>query len=256
MRSMWKGALSFGLVAIPVKMYKAVEEQTIHLNNIHKECGTRIQMPKYCPKCLKQLKAEEIVRAYCLDEKAGEYLPLTEQDMASLPLTTMKTVQVEAFVKTIADPRWFDSSYILAPEEVGTKAFVLFAKAMQELGVMGIAKIAIRDKEALCAIRPQDGILILQTMFWGNELRDYGELIPFADVSEREMDMAKTLLTAMTREVDLTAYTDNYRKVLTDLIAAKLTGAPIIAAPEPKQAEGDLFDQLMASLKAVEPTKA
>jgi len=255
MRSMWKGSLGFGMVAIPVKMYKAVEEQNIHFNQLHKECGTRIQMPRYCPTCQKQLKAEEITKAYCLDEKAGKYLPITDQDLASLPLSSLKTVQVETFIKSIQDPRWFDSSYVLAPEDVGTKAFVLFVKAMEELGLMGIAKIAIRDKESLCALRPQGGVLLLQTLYWGEELRDYGELIPFADVSEREMTMAKTLLNAMTKEVDLREYHDEYRKALTDLIAKKLTGQAIEAPPEPKKAEGDLFDQLMASIKMAEPAK-
>lgn len=250
MRSMWKGSLGFGMVAIPVKMYKSVEDKAIHFNQLHSVCNTRIQMPKYCPTCLKQVEASEIIKAYPLDAKANQYVPVTSEELENLPLSSLKAIQVEAFVKNIDDPRWFDTSYVLAPDEVGVKAFVLFAKTMEELGLIGIAKIAIRDKENLCSIRPQDGILILQTMYWGEELRDYGELIPFADVSEKEMEMAKTLLNAMTKEVDLYSYKDTYRKALVDLIAAKLEGRAIEAPPEPKKQEGDLLDQLLASIQA------
>jgi DNA end-binding protein Ku len=256
MRSMWKGSLGFGMVAIPVKMYKAVESKSIGFNQLHSECNTRIQMPKYCPTCDRHVEASEIIKAYPLDAKAGQYVPVTKEELESLPLSSLKNIQVEAFVKSIDDVRWFDTAYVLAPEEVGTRAFVLFAKAMEELKVIGLAKIAVRDKESLCAIRPQDGILLLQTMHWGDELRDYGELIPFADVSEKEMDMAKTLLTSMTQEVDLHSYKDAYRDALIKLIEAKLAGKTIEAPTPEKKAEGDLIDQLMASLKPKEAVDA
>lgn len=256
MRSMWKGSINFGLVSIPVKMYTAVEEKTIHFNQLHQPCGTQIKMPRYCPTCNKQVEAAEIIKAYPLDAKAGKFIPVTPEDLANLPLSSVKAIRIDTFVKSIDDPRYFDTSYIVAPEEVGTKAFVLFAKAMEELGLIGIAKIAVREKEKLCAIRPKEGVLMLQTMFWTDELRDYGELVSFADVSEKELGMAKTLLNAMTKEVDLASYKDEYRKALTDLIAAKMMGKTIEALPEPKKPEGDLMDQLMASLKAMEPAGA
>jgi DNA end-binding protein Ku len=247
---MWKGSLGFGMVIIPVKMYKAVENKSIHFNQIHEACGARVQMPKYCPNCEKQLDASEIVKAYPLDEKAGQYIPVTKEELENLPLSSAKNIQVEAFVKAIDDVRWFDTSYVLSPEEVGVRGFVLFVKAMEELNLIGVAKIAVREKETLCALRPQDGILILQTMHWGDELRDYGELIPFADVNEKEMEMAKNLLGTMTKEIDLHDFKDDYRQALVDLITAKLEGTELPAPAKEKKQEGDLVDMLEASLKA------
>jgi len=256
MRSMWKGSLGFGMVNIPVKMYKAVEKKSIGFNQLH-ECGvgvtTRVQMPKWCPNCDRKVEADEIVKGYPLDEKAGNYIVVTKEELESLPVNSLKNIQIETFIPSLDDPRWFDTTYVLAPEEVGTRAFVLFCKAMEELKLVGIAKIAIREKEALCAIRPQDGILILQTMNWADELRDYGELIPFADVNEKEMDMAKTLLTSMTKPVDLASFKDEYRAALVDMIEAKMDGRePVLVPAVAKKAEGDLFEQLEASLKGVE----
>lgn len=257
MRSMWKGSIGFGMVQIPVKLYKSTEEKAIHFNTLHSVCSTRIQMPKFCPKCEKHVPAEELVKAYPLD---GErYIPLTAQDFEMVPLSSLKSIRIDGFIKSIDDPRWFDSTYVLAPEEVGVRAFVLFAKAMKELGVIGVAKIAIREKESLCAVRPDEtGLLFLQTLHWGDELRDYSDLHVGADVSEKEMEMAKTLINAMVKPIQLDAYQDEYRKALVDLISAKLEGRTIEAPPPEKKAEGDLVEQLMASLKAVEaePAKA
>jgi len=253
---MWKGSLGFGMVAIPVKMYKAVEEKSIHFNQLHEACGTQVKMPKYCPTCDRQVEASEIIKAYPLDAKAGKFVPVTSEELGNLPLDSIKSIKVDGFIKGIEDPRWFNTAYVLAPEEVGAKAFVLFTKAMEESGVIGIAKISVRERESLCAVRPFGGVLILQTMHWGDELRDYGELIPFADVSEKEMEMAKALITGMTSEIDLDSYQDDYRKALVELISAKLEGRTIEAPVAPVKQEGDLLEQLLASLKAVEPATA
>ena len=254
---MWKGSIGFGMVQIPVKLYKSVEEKAIHFNTLHSVCSTRIQMPKFCPKCEKHVPAEELVKAYPLDEKAGSYVPLTEQDFGMLPLSSIKSIKIDGFIKSVDDPRWFNTVYILSPEEVGVHAFVLFAKAMKEMNLLGIGKIAIRERESLCAIRPDDtGLLFLQTLYWGDELRDYSDLHVGADVSEKEMEMAKMLIKAMVKPIQLDAYKDEYRNALVELISAKLEGKTIEAPPPEKQAEGDLVEQLMASLKAMEPAKA
>ena len=249
MRSMWKGSLSFGLVCIPVKLYGATDDKKISMNQLHSECGSRIKMPKYCPKCDRQIEASEIVKAYPIDKE--HYVPVTTEELEMLPLNSLKSIQVDAFVKGVEDPRYFKDSYLLSPEEVGAKAFVLFVKAMEQVGVVGIAKIAIREREQLCSVSPFNGVLLLQTLHWGDELREYSELVPFASVSDAEMEMAGRLIGGMTKEVDLADYHDDYRKALVELISAKLEGKTIEIPEAPKPQDADLAKQLMASLNAM-----
>jgi len=250
MRSMWKGSLGFGMVAIPVKLYGATDDKRIAMNQLHTECGSRIKMPRYCPQCDRQLEAAEIVKGYPIDKE--HYVPVTAEELEMLPLDSIKSIQVDAFIKDIEDPRYFKDSYLLSPEEVGAKAFVLFVSAMEKAGVMGIAKISIREREQLCSVRPFNGVLLLQTLHWGDELRDYGELVPFATVSDQEMEMAGQLIGGMTKEVDLAEYKDEYRQALVDLISAKLEGKTIEAPIAPPKQDGALADQLLASLNAIE----
>lgn len=251
MRSMWKGSLGFGMVVIPVKLYGATDDNRISMNQLHTECGSRIKMPKFCPQCNRQVETSEIVKGYPLDKE--HYVPVTEEELDSLPLSSLKAIQVDAFVKGVDDPRYFKDSYLLSPEEVGVKAFVLFVKAMEQVGVVGIAKIAIREKEQLCELRPFNGLLLLQTLHWGDELRDYGEIIPFASVTDKEMEMAGRLIGGMTREVDLASYKDEYRTALVELISAKLAGKTIEAPKTKPKQDVDLVKQLLASLNSLQP---
>lgn len=284
MRSIWKGSIGFGMVAIPVKLYGATEDKKISMKQLHKECGGLVKMPRACPGCddkiidsiragladdgvsndelmalVEELKtgivAEDIMKGYPISKE--HFVPITKEEMEMLPISSLKTIQVDAFVKNIEDPRYFKTSYLLSPEEVGAKAFVLFVQAMEAAKVMGISKIAIRDKEQLCAVRPFNGVLLLQTLHWGDELRDYGDIVPFASVTDEELDMAGKLIAGLTKEVDLAGYKDEYRGALVDMISAKLEGKTIEApTPPPPQAEADLTKQLLASLNAIEPAKA
>ena len=256
MRATRSTTLGFGMVLIPVKMYKITEsrrlEKDIHM--VHTACGTRVKMPKYCPECDKLLENEDMVKGYFLDKT--NYIPITAEDYDRLPLSSLKSIDIQGFMPPITDRRWFNGDmYALAPDQVGAKAFVLFMRAMAELGVWGIAKMASREKEQLITIMPSgDGILFLQTLHWGSELRDYNEIVPYADVSEKEMDMGKTMIKAMTKPIDLTSFEDEYGKALADMIAAKMTGQELAPVPAPKKSgDGDLVEQLMASLKALEP---
>lgn len=295
MRSIWKGSLGFGMVAIPVKLYGATENKSIGLNQLHSECGSRIKMPRHCPVCDEQrvqdinrhlqydkdelvvnnlteesnrvaimniaeslsmgMESGQIIKGYPLGKQDGvdKYIPLTPDDLESLPLQSTKNIVVEAFMKgDITDPRWFNSVYFLAPEDVGVKAFVLFMKAMEAAGVVGIAKISLRERERMCLVRPFDGILAISTLNWGDELRPYDELRAFASVSDKEMEMAQALINGMTKEVDLTDYQDSYRAAMVELITAKLEGKTI-EAPTIQKQEVDLSDALLASLNNLEP---
>lgn len=252
MRSIWKGSLGFGMVAIPIKMFVAADDKRVGLlHNLHSECRSRLQQPKFCPTCSRQVEAAEVIKGFELDKE--HYIPITEAELDNLKLESCHSIQIEGFVKaeTLEDPRWVKDCYFLSPDEAGAKAFVLFTKAMQGLGVLGVSKIAIREKEQLCVVRPFADILLLQTLHWTDELRDYNELSVFVSVSDKEMQMATALIQAMTKDINLGQYKDEYREALADLIGAKLAGsvleAPVVAKPK----EMDIADAIMASLNAI-----
>ncbi len=248
MRSTWKGTLSFGMVVIPVKLYGATEEHKISLNQLHTACKSRIKMPKYCPTCEKFLEPGEISKGYPLDKE--HYVELTETDMATLPLASIKSIAVKLFAKGDLDPRMVTDHYYLSPDEAGAKAFVLFMKAMESSGVYAVARITMREREHLCALRPFGGVLLMQTLHWADEVRDYGELIATATVSDKEMQMAQAFIAAMTGEARLDEEKDQFTDAMKELIAAKLAGKVIEAPAAPAKQETDLVDALMASLKA------
>lgn len=252
MRSSWKGSLGFGIVAIPVKLYKATEANNgkISLNQLHAECGERIRMPKYCPKCERQLETSEIVKGF--EVSKDQYVHITSEELENLPLKTQKAIQVEHFVRDIPDLRYPKDAYFLAPDkDMGAKAFTLFCKAMEAEGVIGIAKIAMRDREHLCAVRPYNGVLLLQTLHWASDLRSCDELKVSAEVTEKELEMASTLIRAMTGEVDLADYTDDYTNALRRLIEAKMEGREV-EVPEVKQETEDLLADLLKSVEMAE----
>ena len=152
----------------------------------------------------------------------------------------------------VADPRWADKCYYLAPEETATRSFVLFAKAMEATGKIGIAKVALKEqKEHLCVVRPFNGLLMLQTLHWADELRDYTELMVSANVTDKELELGKMLINAMSKEIDPASYQDEYRKSVLELVAAKMEGKPVPAAVAPPPVAPDMVDALLASLAAV-----
>jgi DNA end-binding protein Ku len=270
MRSMWKGNVSFGMVNIPVRLYKATDDSSsTALCNIHKECGTAVKEPKYCPKCQtvintpdgkqittiqgKILESSELQKAYPLDRKKENCIPLTEEELSGLPLQSLHAIQVDGFITSLPDKRYADTFYVLEPDETGVRAFALFEQALRDTGKLGVAKITTASKEHLCVIGSNnDGLMYLQTIHWTSELRDTSELKrPTITVSEKELAMAKMLLGTMTQDIDLTVYRNEYGDALKQLIKNKQEGITLTAPEKPAVKELDLVDQLMASLKAV-----
>jgi len=256
-RSIWKGAMGFGMVSVPVKLYTANEEKSVHFNQLHQDCQTRIQMPRWCPNCDRKVEQSEIVKGYPVGD--DQYVLMEEDDFTALPVKSLKTIDVVAFVEgDQIDPRHYNKPYFLAPEEAGTKAFSLFLQAMGKVNMVGICKLGYREKEHLATIRAYGGVILLQTLYYADELRNPDEVAPkLADVSDREMEMAITLLqTLQTPHADLGQYQDEYRVALLDRIQAKLKGIPVTttetAKEEPKM---DLVDALMASINAENKAK-
>jgi len=256
-KAIWKGAMGFGMVSVPIKLYSATEEKTVHFNQLHKDCQTRIQMPRWCPTCDRKVEQAEIVKGYPVGD--NQYVLMEEADFASLPVKSLKTIDVVAFVEgSQIDPRHYNKPYFLAPEDAGTKAFSLFLQAMTKVSLVGICKLGYREKEHLATIRAFGGVILLQTLYYGDELRNPDEVAhKRIDVSDKEMEMAITLLqTLQTPNANLDQYEDEYRTALLDRIQAKLNGQPITAAEAaPEEPQMDLVDALMASINA-EKTKA
>ena len=200
-RTMWKGAISFGLVTIPVRMYPATEEKTLKFNQLHDEDMGRIKYQRVCAVDGEEVPFEHIVKGY--EYSKDRYVILEDEDFAAVPVESNHTIDIHQFVQLEdIDPIYFQKSYYLVPEEIGLKAYTLLRQAMEEDGRVGIAKVALRDKEHLCALRFKDDVFVMETMFWPDEIRaaEFDELGKSVKVRPQELQMAKSLIENMTED--------------------------------------------------------
>jgi DNA end-binding protein Ku len=260
-RSMWKGAIQFGLVTIPVKMYLATESKGVSFNMLHSACHSRIQMKTYCPVDDQVIERSDTVRGY--DMGGDQYVVVTDDDLAAVPLKTVRSIEIEQFVpvdEAGAATRFIKQSYYLEPDPVARKAFALLKQVLAEKGLRAIGKIVLRDREQLVALDPFSSTLLLSTLFWPDEIRETtGLALPEGDVEIKpaERAMAEQLVAAMTGEFDPDAYHDEYREALLDLIAAKAAGEAVPApAAAPTTGVTDLMAALEASVAAAKAARA
>jgi DNA end-binding protein Ku len=255
-RSTWKGGMGFGMVNVPVKLFTATDEKTIRFNNVHRDCHTKLTQPKTCPTCNKAVDASEIVKGYEIGD--NEWVFLEDSDFEAVRLKSLKAMEVLEFVDSAGiDPRHYDTSYFVAPDEAGVKAFALFLQAMAQVNMVGVVKLTFKTKEKLATIRPFGNVILLQTLYYADELKATKEYeVALPEVSEKELEMGKQLIqTLASGEVDMAKYHDNYREALMKVIQAKVAGEVITApTPEPEQ-EVDLVDALMASINAEQQKK-
>jgi len=247
-RSIWNGVVSFGMVSIPVKLYTATESKDISFNQLHKKCGSRLKQLRWCPVDEKEVPWDEIERGYAYAK--DQYVVLTDEDFEKLPLPSKHTIELSAFVKAEEiDPVYYEKSYYVEPDETGLKPFALLMRALKKKDLTAIAKIAIRNKERLCALRPHDGTLVVETLYYPDEVRlQKGSEAPEVKISDKELQMALSLIELMEEEeFKPEEYKDNYREALMELINAKLQGAEIVEVPAAPQ--GKVID-LMTALKA------
>jgi len=253
----WKGSLNFGFVAIPVALYGATDEKKVSFNQLHTDCGGQVKQPKYCEVCERNIPNNEIMKGYPIDPKHGKFVPVTWEDLDSLKLPSSRTLQVLMMVDIDeVDPRFFKKSYFLTPETaVGRPSFLLFQTLMEERGLVAISKIMMKEREQLCCIRAFGGLMLVQTMFWHEELREYaGFAVEKLPIDVRELEMAGKLLDTLTMDTcDLSFYEDKYEGALEELIYAKLEGKTIEAPveQESKLDSASLAEQLIASLNAI-----
>jgi len=257
-RTMWKGAISFGLVSIPVRVFPATEEKTVRFNQLHDADGGRIKMKRTCSKCGEEVAFENIVKGY--ETEKDHYVILTDEDFDAVPVESSRAIDIVQFVDLEEiDPMFFKKSYYLVPEETGVKAYSLLRKALSEDGKVGIAKVSFRDKEHLAALRFRGKTFVLETMYWPDELRadDFEELDKKVTVRPQEVQMARSLIDNLSESWNPEAFTDEYREALLKIVAAKESGE-VIEAPQIEQSSKvvDLMEALKASVEAVKKESA
>jgi DNA end-binding protein Ku len=250
-RAIWSGTISFGLVSIPVRLYTATESHDVHFHLLHKTDGVRLKNVRWCPKDQKAVPWDEVVRGF--EYAKGRYVPVSEDDLEHLPVKTVHAVDISDFVKVEeVDPIYYDKAYYLAPEEAGIKAFALLRQALQQTGRVAVAKVAIRDKESLCLVRPYEDVLSMETMFYANEIRSTEDVAPAEPkVSPKELQMAVSLIENLSDSFDAERYEDEYQAALKKVVDAKVAGAPLPEVPTEKgEKVVDLMEALRASIEA------
>ncbi|AXB43118.1 Ku protein [Amycolatopsis albispora] len=251
MRAMWKGSVSFGLVTIPIHLYAATENKNVSLRQVHEEDGGRIQYKRFCTIDGKEVPYSEIAKGYELDD--GEMVVITDSDLAELPLSTSKSIDVVEFVPLESiDPIYFDRTYYLEPQKSMAKPYVLLRDALHKSGHVAIAKVAVRQRESLALLRVIGDVLVMTTMLWPDEVRAAD--FPFLNeeppqIRDQELAMAGSLIDSLSEPVfEQDKYRDHYREALEALIEAKAAGKETTTVAAPAE-EGEVVD-LMAALQA------
>ncbi|ENH98004.1 DNA repair protein YkoV [Gracilibacillus halophilus YIM-C55.5] len=258
MHTMWKGTISFGLVNIPVKLHSATENKDISLRNLHKECQSPVKYEKICPVCDKEVSNEEIVKGF--EYTKNKFVILEDEDFEALKEEKDdKAVEIVDFVKLDEiDPIYFDRSYYLSPAEGGGKAYALLRQALDDTGKIGLAKITIRSKEHLAVVRIYHNTIVMETIYYPDEVRDFQEVpnVPEeAELADKELKTAKMLIDQLTTEFEPEKYTNEYRTALLDLIEQKKEGDEISTAKEPEK-EDNVTDLMEALEKSLDKTKS
>jgi DNA end-binding protein Ku len=261
-RAIWSGAISFGLVNIPVKLYSAVSRKTVRFNQLDAESGQRIRQQRVNPESGEEVPYEQIVKGYEIGP--DRYVTITPEELDALEPQKTRTIDIEDFVElNEIDPIFYDHPYYLAPDTGAGKAYKLLLDAMEEAGKVAIARVVIRSKENLVAIRPHDGVLTMETMLFADEVIPPDSIEELASVngdlktSERELEMAQQLIDSLSSEFEPEKYRDEYRDRVLDLIERKAQGETVVveAPPEEPKEVPDLMAALEASIASAKSPK-
>lgn len=256
MRPIWSGAVSFGLVHIPVKLYAATEDRGVRFRQLHRRCGTPIRYQKRCPTCNMEAGPEDIVSGF--EYARGRFVLIEDADLQNLPVPTSRVVEIVDFVDLPAiDPIFFDRTYFLEAAEGGAKPYALLRQAMRDTNKVAVARVSIRQRETLAAVRVYGArALVMETMHWPDEIRSPEGLLGVEDhppVSDAEREMATVLVGHLSRPFEPLKYRDRTREALEAVIAAKIEGREIVEPPPPEPVPvADLMEALMASVRAAE----
>ncbi|WP_169087455.1 Ku protein [Paenibacillus sp. PL91] len=255
MHTVWKGAISFGLVHVPVKMFTATEDKDVHFRQIHKTCGMPISYVKTCPHCEEEVKPEDIAKGF--EYEKGKFVLFNEEELEAMKPESARVIQILDFVDlTDIDPLYFQKAYYLSPDMAGSGAYSLLLEAIRQTGKIGIAKISIRSKSSLAAIRAVGNCLCMETMHYPDEIRSLTEvpnLPEQAVVNDKELQMAKQLIEQLSEPFQAEKYTDDYRAAMLEAISHKIAGESVdkVSAPSAGRTNViDLMSALQASLEA------
>ncbi len=264
MQTAWKGAVSFGLLNVPVKMGAATRRENVSFRQLHKTCNTPISQKRFCSKCGVEVPYEEIIRGY--EYEPGRFVLITDEELDGLPVKSAKYIDIVDFIQlSEVDPVYFDKTYYLWPEKGGEKPYVILRDAMRETGKAAVAKVTMRNREHLCLVRLVEDALAISMMFFEDEIRgtaDLGiaEIADKVEVRPEEMEMAKKLIENLTAKFEPQKYHDAYREELMKLIRARVEGREVVQVdqPEPETAGNvvDLMERLRRSVEATQKESA
>ncbi len=252
MRPMWKGAISFGLVYVPVKLFAATEQKDIKFNYLHKKCKTPVQYKRFCPFCKNDISMEEIVRGY--EYEKGKYVVLKEEDFNLEGFSGIsKNIEIIDFVDLSGiDPIYYNKAYYLAPGDGGAKVYELLKRAMDETGKVAVARVVIRSRQNLAALRVSGKVIVMSTMHYPDEVRQSDALTELnyqVTLHDNELKMAVNLINSLSSEYQPQKYNDTYRQGLMDVIQAKIAGENIEIPAKPETGKVvDLMEALKASI--------
>ncbi len=250
-RAIWSGSIAFGLVNVPVRMYSAIDEHTLHFHYVHEKDGSRIGYDKVCKAEGVPVPDEEIVKAF--EYEKGEYVYMADEDFEAAAPDNLKTIDIRDFVPyDEIDPIYFERTYYLGPQPNGERVYALLREAMERSGLAAVAKYVMRDKQNLGCLRVREGIITLEKMYFADEIRPNDELAPDgAAVDERELEMALQLIERFSGTFEPDKYEDTYRDALCEIIRAKRKGEEVhVEPPEKPEAAPDLMAALRASLES------
>ena len=255
--TIWKGAISFGLVTIPIRVYAATEERGVSLHQVHAADGGRIRYRRICELDGEEVPYRDIAKGYQLPD--GDTIVLTDEDLADLPLVSSKTIEVLQFVDAEEiDPINFTRSYYLEADGPGGKPYLLMRESLGRTGKVAVVKVALRNRESLALLRPYDDVLLLQMMLWPDEVRAADAFAPSDDVHVRSqgIDMAESYIDTLTAPFDPGEFTDQYREALEEVIEAKAAGRPVKEEEESVPDRGEVVDLMEALRRSVADAKA
>jgi len=253
MRSIWRGAVSFGLVSIGVKLYSATEDKDIRFHQVHAADGGRVKYKRVCSIDGDEVEYSDIAKGYELPD--GQVVVLTDEDFDEMPLSTRREIDVLQFVdQDEIDPIMFEKTYYLEPDGPAARPYVLLRDALENAGQVAITKIAIRQRESLAALRVREGVLVLHTMRWPDEIRrpDFAFLDEDISVRPQELQMAEALISSMTGDFDPGEFSDDYREAMTALLEAKQSGGEVQQPPEAPEEGAAVVDLMIALRRSVE----
>lgn len=249
MRPLWKGAVSFGLVYVPVKMYAATEKKDVRFNYLHDRCKNPIQYRRYCPYCDEEVPVKELVRGYQYEK--GKYVVIREEEFEKLAAEVTKSIDIMDFVDLAnIDPVYYDRTYYLVPGEGGEKVYELLKRAMADTGKVAIARVVIRSRESLAALRVAEDVVVMSTMHYPDEVRESKQLQELnykVRLHDNEVKMAVNLIESLSSDFEPEKYTNEYREALMEIIQARIAGKAVEVPAKPET--GKVVD-LMSALKA------